>query len=133
MRSKHRRAPIPAAADLEQPYREMTLPPLEALGESLSRPLFRASRRAPEPEPVATEPIKAEPLDYDLVGISLFDGRRVALVRKRRGGRVLRVTEGGKLDQWRVTAIDSKRLEVRSDSLIRELRLKDAQRPRHPD
>lgn len=106
------------------------VPPLEALRETLSRPLFLASRRAPEPEAAAAPPPpKAEPLDYGLIGVTLFDGRRVALVRPRNGGRVLRVTEGARLGQWRVTAIAPKRLEVRSAGLVGELKLEDAKRP----
>ena len=104
-----------------------SVPPLEALSETRARPLFRASRRPPEPKSAAPSPAPSlEPLTYDLVGVTLFDGRGVALIRDRAAGRLLRVAAGQRLGPWRVTGIEPNRLRLRGSGVTRELRLKDA-------
>lgn len=116
-------APLETAAPLEI----AAVPSIESLRDTRVRPLFLADRRAPAPEAVAgAPPQRPERLDYDLIGVTLFEGRGTALVRDRKAGRVLRLAEGQRLGQWRVTGIAPDRLRVRWSGIDDELRLKDA-------
>lgn len=107
------------------------LPSLEQLRETVTRPLFLASRRAPRPTatPLAPETV-VERGRYGLVGVILFDGRRLALIKPRGEDRVLRVTEGQRVDRWRVAKIGARRVLLSLGDLREELRLVDAASPR---
>lgn len=88
------------------------LPPLDAFAAITERPLFHQSRRPPEPPPrtVATRPAAPPPppptlVGYELIGVVMRTGDRVALVRTPAEPRV-EVRRGDSLGTWTVTDID---------------------------
>lgn len=123
---------VPAEPHDEQAIAEIPLiPPLERLSETVERPLFLASRRPPAPEAVplrAARPIEA--VNFGLVGVTLFDGQRIALLKPSRGGRIQRIREGQRLEGWRVTEIGPSAVLLRQADLSEELRLLDQPRAR---
>jgi general secretion pathway protein N len=102
----------PSAADL-------ALPPLETFSETLSRPLFLATRRPPSPlaalqgqpgpapQPEKTGP-KGEKLvlgTYLLSGIVVSTDQKIVLLKHVTSGKSLRLAEGETLDDWKIATV----------------------------
>jgi hypothetical protein len=118
---------------------EFAMSPLEDFTETLARPLFMDTRRPPEPgeEPVAEEAPPPEPpkataklAGLELSGIVITSKARVALIRKVRGGELLRLSLGEQVDGWTIDAIRPDRVILRKNEIIEELVLKDKARQR---
>ncbi len=90
-------APVPPL----RPEPAFALPPLEAFGDIVARPLFWASRRpiAPVEHPAAA------PSDLALVGVVRAEGKAIALIRHGKPPRVERVPEGAALEGWTVSEV----------------------------
>lgn len=115
----------PAIAEAPQ------IPSLGQLSETLERPLFLASRRPPAPEVLparAAKPI--ESIGFDLVGVTLFDGQRIALLEPTGGGRVQRIRVGQRLEGWRLAEIGPSAVLFRQAGQSEALRLLDQPRAR---
>jgi general secretion pathway protein N len=103
----------PSAADL-------ALPPLETFSETLSRPLFAATRRPPSPlaalqgqqgvPPPTQEKTgpKGEKLvlgTYLLSGIVVTSDQKIVLLKHATSGKSLRLAEGETLDDWKIATV----------------------------
>jgi len=104
------------------------LPALERLRQTVERPLFLASRRAPRAA-VASAPVPAiDDRRYALVGVVLFEGRRSALIEVPGEPRASQVDEGERLDGWRVERIETGRVLLARGDRRRIIRLSDRER-----
>ena len=93
-------------------------PPLDALQDLLSRPLFEPSRRGPveaqpppPPEPVVeivAEPEIEEPdeLEAELRGVVSSSNGAFILLQPWSGGQMVRLAVGEDYDGWRLTSLD---------------------------
>ena len=84
------------------------VPPLGALAQTRTRPLFTADRRAP-PRPREESPSAESGRilgRYDVVGALSLDGEAIIALRALEDGRVLRLRAGDMLDGWRVAEAD---------------------------
>jgi general secretion pathway protein N len=102
----HRSAPAPRS--------DVGMPPLEAFGDFVARPLFTPTRRpappapvmAPEPPPVAAPAPQPPALNQViLVGVTITPEGRSALVRTAGTPKPVRVHEGDVLQGWTVKRI----------------------------
>lgn len=122
----------PAATETAVPLAKLPpVPTIADLAETLERPLFRRDRRPPEPE--VAPPIdvaEVEPARFGLIGVVLFDDRRIALVQPSNGGRVRRVVEGQRLDRWQVSKISARRIVLKLGDRREVIRLVDRARPK---
>ena len=116
----------------EKPSFEIArIPDLADLQQTAARPLFRMTRRAPIPQPVVQpESAPADRRSYELVGVTLFGKRRVALIQPSGGDRLQRISEGQRLDRWRVLRIEARSVVIAQGGETRELRLKDEEKDR---
>lgn len=114
---------VPSVADL-------ALPPVETFSETLTRPLFTATRRppsplaalhgqqgapAPAPTPERTGP-KGEKLllgTYLLNGVVVAGPQKLVMLKHMGSGKSLRVAEGEILDDWTVATITSDQVTLR--------------------
>ena len=87
-------------------------PDLSTLTETVERPLFSTSRRAPqplpEPEPVVEAPVAtpaAPPPSMTLQGVMLAGDRSAALLRRDDTGETVTLHEGDNLTGWQVERI----------------------------
>lgn len=105
------------------------VPALAALSETVERPLFLPLRRPLEPVTANPAPTAAvQPVRYTLMGVTVFDGYRVALLKPRTGGRVLRVTKSQRLGGWYVASISARNVLLRRGAHIEKLSLVDTPR-----
>lgn len=81
------------------------LPPLEALSETVERPLFRPDRRPPTIEEVEEAEPNAESGIFSLIGIIVSPTERIALVKVRGSQNVLQLSEGQQANGWTVLQI----------------------------
>jgi hypothetical protein len=102
----------------------VTLPPLEDLTETIERPMFSQSRRPIEGAVDTIEPAAASDFDVDLVGIVIWQGRRMALVRSSGDARIVTVEVGGKVAGWVAVGIEPESVLFRNGETDREVRLK---------
>ncbi len=118
-------APEPAAVPPAEPA--FTLPPLGDFSETVARPLFLPSRRPLAPAEDA--PAEAVTRDlFTLMGVIISADERMALVKRRKTGEVLRLIEGQRVDGWLVEAIMPDRLALSHGEEAEEVVLKDAAR-----
>jgi general secretion pathway protein N len=102
-------APVRKAAE------EIALFPLDNYEEIVTRPLFRPSRRPPDPEEAEAksqqEISKAQQLQihikdlFALNGVVVTDKKAVALLQDIKNNKSLRVSEGEKLEGWQIKQI----------------------------
>ncbi len=119
-------APEPAAVAPAEPA--FTLPPLGDFSETVARPLFLPSRRPLAPAEDA--PAEAVTRDlFTLMGVIISADERMALVKRRKTGEVLRLIEGQRVDGWLVEAIMPDRLALSHGEETEEVVLKDVARP----
>ncbi len=81
------------------------LPPLEALSETVERPLFRPDRRPPTVEEIEEEVQSAESGIFSLLGIIVSPTERIVLVKVRGSQDVLQLSEGQQANGWTVLQI----------------------------
>jgi hypothetical protein len=126
-------APVTPALELgDEPA--LAMAPIEHFSETVTRPLFMATRRPPEPGApvVATpEPARSSPLALELSGIVISPRERVALLVRARSGEVIRVSEGELVGNWVVRSIHPDRVILEQEGKRQELRLED-KAPRAP-
>ena len=123
----------PALGAILRATRRLDLPPPEAFGAVLERPLFTPSRRparAIVPTPVASRPEieleverKVEEPPFRLVGTVSRRGLSEALVVPTAGGELARLEPGAAFAGWIVTGIGPDHLEVERDGIRRRLEI----------
>ncbi len=89
--------------------------PIEAFSETLARPLFHASRK-PAPK-LATATPEAAAVDspaLKLVGVVIGPEGRSALVRMPSAAELVEVSVGERIDGWRLEAIETDRIVLKS-------------------
>jgi hypothetical protein len=121
--------PEPAPAPSPEPA--FTLPPLADFAETLERPLFLPSRRplAPDEEaPNQTATVPGRNL-FTLMGVIISPDERMAIMKRRKGGEILRVVEGQWTDGWLVEAILPDRIALRHGEETEEVEIKDISPP----
>lgn len=84
-----------------------TLPPIDALSETIERPLFREDRRPPSVEEEQQEEQNVESGLFTLVGIIVSPKQRIALVKVRGSQEVLQLSEGQQANGWTVLQISA--------------------------
>jgi hypothetical protein len=102
----------------------VTLPPLEDLTETIERPMFSQSRRPAETATDPLGPAVTTDLDFELVGIVIWQGQRIALVRSSAESRIIRVEVGGNVAGWVAVGIEPESVLFRNGKMDREVRLK---------
>ena len=120
-------APKPAAVLPAEPA--FALPPLEEFSETVARPLFLPSRRPLAPAEDAPKPAAVTRNLFTLMGVIISADERMALVKRRKTGEVLRLVEGQRVDGWLVEAIMPDRVTLRQGEATEDVVLKDAVRP----
>lgn len=95
---------------------------LAALNETIARPLFAQSRRPPETEKTDTPPaeseqtptpnVKGSQLQHTLVGIFTTADNKLALLRPKRRGPIVRVGIGDEIDGWKVIDITPEHVQL---------------------
>lgn len=106
-------APATGAAQQTRATEEPQLPPIEALSETVERPLFLPNRRPPTVEETVEESEAAESGLFTLVGIIVSPNQKIALVKVRGSQEVLQLSEGQQANGWTV-------LEIRPGNVIFE-------------
>ncbi len=100
----------PAAANKGAPLANLMEPPaIETFSAMIQRPLFAASRRAPDQTPSVSGKGPMLFGRYRLSGVVVTEGRRLALLVDGKGQHVS-VEEGGELDGWRLQSVSPRRL-----------------------
>ena len=110
----------------------------EALARLHSRPLFRATRRPPNPALIEHEPDSDTPSSITvpptplpagirLVGVVINGHQAVALVEHPSELRTLTVRVGDRIEAWIVTAIDSGVIKLTNREAVSELELFQAE------
>ncbi|MCZ6522534.1 MAG: hypothetical protein O7A68_01525 [Alphaproteobacteria bacterium] len=132
--------PSGAAAALE-PALELSdepafrMAPIERFSETVTRPLFMATRRPPEPgAPAAAVPERATSAlpPFEVSGIVISPRERLALLARGRSREVIRVSEGELIEGWVVRSILPDRVILEQNGTQQELKLED-KAPRVPD
>ncbi|MCP5152305.1 MAG: hypothetical protein H6983_14220 [Ectothiorhodospiraceae bacterium] len=115
------------------------LPPLDALSETTSRPLFASSRRPPQapaeaPAVVLEQPVEpaAAPAPLSLAAIVVSDGQPTAYVRGEAEGGLVRLHAGERHQGWLVESIRDDRIVVSSGGTRQEVMLRSFDAPPSP-
>ncbi len=118
--------------DRAETFATRTVPPLAALREIASRPLFSPTRRPPEPAPapvavaVAAAPKRIETGQYRLVGVVQPEGGvPLAILRSARGNKLYRAGGGDQVEDWTVVSIKPTEVTLRQGTVDDVLLLKD--------
>jgi hypothetical protein len=101
----------------------VALPSLEELTETVERPMFSQSRRPFEAALDAEEPVLTSDFDVDLLGIVIWQGRRIALVRSNADSQIITVEVGGNVAGWVAVGIEPESVRFRNGETEREVRL----------
>lgn len=97
---------------------------LNSLTATLERPLFHVTRLpAPALPVVQPAPEKKIIVHYRLVGTTIFDGNKVALLEPAHGGRVLRAREGQRIADWQIVTINARSVIMQGAGETVKLRL----------
>ena len=105
------------------------LPPIEALSETIERPLFRPDRRPPTAEEVEEEIESAESGLFSLLGIIVSPKERIALVKVRGSQEVLQLREGQQANGWTVVQISPGEVLFESNDKTETIELIDIKPP----
>ena len=124
---------LPAAQSTPIRFRRLTLDGLAATREL---PLFTPSRSPPPvvEEPVADEPVVAAPAQSEpvveepppavqLIGIILTDSKQTAILRNSSTDEVLRLSPGEEVENWALTIVDARSIELRRGDRIEGLKM----------
>ena len=109
---------LPAAERLT-----VALPSLEELTATVERPMFSQSRRPFEATADGEEPVLTSDFDVDLLGIVIWQGRRIALVRSNTDSQIITVEVGGRVAGWVAVGIEPESVRFRNGETEREVRL----------
>ena len=101
------------------------LPPIEALTETIERPLFREDRRPPTVEEEEQEVTDVESGLFTLVGIIVSPKQRLALVKVRGSQDVLQLSEGQQANGWTVLQISTNDVIFESNDKTETIELID--------
>ncbi|ADJ29176.1 pilus assembly protein PilZ [Nitrosococcus watsonii] len=128
----------PNLADLvptQERSEEIALPPLGNYEEIVARPLFRPSRRPPDPEKDVAEEARKKAMEeaerlkshvkdlFILSGVVVTAEKTVALLQDIKNNKSLRVSEGERLEGWKVQQIFPNRVLFRDDGRAETLEL----------
>lgn len=114
---------------------EVSLLPLGNYEEIVARPLFRSSRRPPDPEKATTEEARKQAMEeaerlkshvtdlFILSGVVVTAEKTVALLQDIKNNKSLRVSEGERLEGWKVQQIFPNRVLFRDDGRSETLEL----------
>lgn len=111
---------------------------IDAYAEIIERPLFRKTRRPPEPEPetVEEQPVETPGEDltaanerYVLIGVIMTPGKNVALLKDLLDGTIERVVDGQRTGEWSVAGIRSGGVSLRRDERVEDLELLRGEMP----
>jgi hypothetical protein len=135
-------APAPATDDAAvagtknpNPLSTLTLDELAATREL---PLFTPSRTAPVVDaPVVEEPVVAAPAEpaptpeqppppVQLIGIILTDAKQTAILRNSSTDEVLRLSPGEQIENWALTIVDARSIELRQGERVEGLKMFDS-------
>jgi type II secretory pathway component PulC len=101
------------------------LPPIEALTETIERPLFREDRRHPTVDEEQEEAADVESGLFTLVGIIVSPKQRLALVKVRGSQDVLQLSEGQQANGWTVIQISANDVIFESNDKTETIELID--------
>jgi type II secretory pathway component PulC len=101
------------------------LPPIEALTETIERPLFREDRRPPTVDEEQEEAADVESGLFTLVGIIVSPKQRLALVKVRGSQDVLQLSEGQQANGWTVIQISANDVIFESNDKTETIELID--------
>jgi type II secretory pathway component PulC len=101
------------------------LPPIEALTETIERPLFREDRRPPTIDEEQQEVADVESGLFTLVGIIVSPKQRLALVKVRGSQDVLQLSEGQQANGWTVIQISANDVIFESNDKTETIELID--------
>jgi type II secretory pathway component PulC len=101
------------------------LPPIDALSETIERPLFREDRRPPTVEEEQQEAADVESGLFTLVGIIVSPKQRLALVKVRGSQDVLQLSEGQQANGWTVLQISADEVIFESNDKTETIELID--------
>ncbi|MBF0626727.1 MAG: hypothetical protein HQL91_00750 [Magnetococcales bacterium] len=105
---------------------------LDALRETLERPLFSKSRRrvAKKSESIyidsSSKPIPIVAIEspsLQVIGIVLFENSRKALIRRNQGGSPEWISEKDKVDGWTLEGVFPTKIILKNDEQIKEFSL----------
>lgn len=123
----------PPAKTLGSRAEVVRLEDLAAYEEIIERPLFRRTRRPPEPTPEVDEAEAEEATDeeerealkelFALIGVVTAPDKRVAILKDLREGKVRRLLHGQRAGDWAVEEIGLDRVSLRSGEIVEELEL----------
>lgn len=123
------------AVPADDPIPSASFGPLEQYSETLARPLFRAGRRSPAPDPAAasTEAAPAvveTPNTMRLVGILVRPGSDKRALIRVAGEPVSRWAEvGGMVGGWKIGSIDGTRVSIERGGTKADLNLFGQRQP----
>jgi hypothetical protein len=107
----------------------LDLPPIDALSETVERPLFRPDRRPPSEEEAQEDIENAESGLFSLVGIIVSPTQRIALVKVRGSQTVLQLSEGQQANGWTVLQIRPEEVIFESNDKTETIELIDIKPP----
>lgn len=97
------RRAVPAEAKLLPPL--VATAPEQAYPEIATRPLFAPTRRPAPPAVVAAQPT-IQRNQFVLMGVIMAGDTRIAMLREKSSGRLVRVQRGGEVNGMKVTSIE---------------------------
>ena len=106
------------------------LPALVDLTETLDRPVFSPTRRAPQaaaapvPEAAPMRHDEAPPPDIKLSAVVIDDGQRFALLRRFPAGDTVRVAQGDAVDGWTLSEVRADGVTLRKNDQRHEIVLR---------
>ncbi len=118
-------APVESLPPLEKVA--VTLPALDELTATIERPMFSQSRRSFEAAVETVESTSAVEVEFDLVGIVIWQGQRIALVRSDADPQIVRIEVGGNVAGWVAVGIKPDSVLFRNGKMEKEVHLKYAE------
>lgn len=114
---------VPVDSDQAAPFKGLVIPSLSHYKEIVERPLFLATRRAPQilsaEEPKATEGNG----ELRLLGVVSTPQRTLVLLQTDATGKTARLERGQKVNGWLIEGISDRGVELRRGETVRSLEL----------
>ena len=120
----------PVVASKEPSSDAFSLPPLDALGEVVARPLFMPTRRPPPPTATSSASL-LQPPNFALAGIVVVGSRRVAMIETGANATApfASIAVGDTIDGWTVTAIKHASILLQAGDRTVEVTMRDKAPP----